>query len=215
MYSCFATEQEGGMLLQNMSSMVYKESQQKPFEYQLPLSAVSTISLPFLPSVTESDEASTSARSTDSSERAHCAEDNAYAEFLAPSEEELPWPSSLQSCKTEARTESTAEPAAIQFLSDADHSVRKGHTEVVVQGLPKECTLEAWMRELSDAGYRKHLDYDGLIFPKDGKTGYSKGYCLMSFVNVSTTRAFTASFQGMSCRNLVSKVPMQVTPYDI
>jgi hypothetical protein len=71
------------------------------------------------------------------------------------------------------------------------------------------------MRELSDAGYRKHLDYDGLIFPKDGKTGYSKGYCLMSFVDASTTRAFTASFQGMTCRNLVSKVPMQVTPYDM
>jgi len=103
-------------------------------------------------------------------------------------------------------------PIGLHYCEDSDDSVRKGHTTVLVEGLPRWYARQAWLNELSDAGFRAHRDFDGLRMPMDMRTGLNPGCCIMHFLDVATTRAFTASFNGRMLRDSTSAT-IAVRPY--
>jgi len=97
----------------------------------------------------------------------------------------------------------------VQHSSDPDTSVRRGHTKVLISGLPRKFTQRDWMVALKDAGFRPNTDFDSLYIPVDDKTGYNSGYCTMNFVNVSCTRAFTSAFHGRLLRHTEAKIAVR------
>jgi len=98
-----------------------------------------------------------------------------------------------------------------QYHEDPDSSLRKGDTAVVIHGVPRRFTQDAWLNILKNSGYYAHRDIDGLYFPTDKRSGLSLGYCMMKFVNVSTARAFMASFHE---RHMGASLPtLHVRPF--
>lgn len=89
--------------------------------------------------------------------------------------------------------------------------VDKGHTKVLVQCLATRFTRQGFVDELKDASFRPLHDFVSLNFPIDPMTGLNQGYCTITFVNISTARAFTSSFDGRHLRS--SSNPISVRPF--